>query len=221
MQIAILGHRAHIFSNNIILATYHKLGLTADNNRYLSGHKPHQELSEDDDIAFCLGYYHLIPPKYFNKPKHGTFVIHATDLPRGRGWAPVNWALIRGDSHIHITSFKVDEGCDTGPYYTKSSCVIDEMDTVNSAYDKVHIECANHISSILTELVETGSLTLHEQVGEPSWNPRRTPNDSELDPHKTIAEQWNLLRATDNKEYPAFFRMNGKKVILRYEVTDE
>ena len=237
MQVAALGNRSHILTNNHVLNCFSKLDLTLKDIRYLSpcphmplstpshmlhkSYKPHKELSEEDDIAFCLGYYKLIPPKYFNKPKHGTFVLHATDLPKGRGWAPINWALIRGDDRIHITSFKIDEGCDTGLYHKKSSCPIEPMDTFESAYKKVEEEFAKHVASIITELSETGSITLHEQVGEPTSNPRRRPEDSELDPHKTIAEQWNLLRATDNNEYPAFFKLNGKKVILTYEVEDE
>jgi len=229
MQIAVLGNRSHILINKHVLECFTKLGLTLKNIRYLSPpyvkwHKAyvdHKWLSEKDDIAFCLGYHKLIEPEYFNKPKHGTFVLHATDLPRGRGWAPVNWALIRGDSEIYVTSFKVDEGCDTGLYHTKSSCEIDKMDTFESAYNKVENECAKHIVEILTELNNVGSLSLHEQVGEPTWNPRRTPRDSELDPNKTIAEQWNIMRATDNDEYPAFFKLHNKKVILRYEVVDQ
>ncbi len=64
------------------------------------------------------------------------------------------------------------------------------LETNRSVVDE---EIKDHIVSIITELHKTGTITLHKQVGEPTWNPRRRPEDSELDPNKTLAEQWNIL----------------------------
>ncbi len=55
----------------------------------------------------------------------------------------------------------------------------------------------------------------HAQEGERIYYPRRTPHDSELDINKTIAEQWNLIRACDNEAYPSFFIINGNKYTLK------
>ena len=56
-----------------------------------------------------------------------------------------------------------------------------------------------------------------KQEGVESFYPKRGPKDSELDVNKTIKEQFNLLRTTDNKAYPAFFEMKGETYILKIE----
>jgi len=56
-----------------------------------------------------------------------------------------------------------------------------------------------------------------DQSGKSSFYKKRGPDDSELDPEKTIREQFNLLRIVDNKRYPAFFKLNG----IRYRLTIE
>ncbi|MDW8297667.1 MAG: hypothetical protein RMJ97_12380, partial [Raineya sp.] len=56
-----------------------------------------------------------------------------------------------------------------------------------------------------------------KQIGKPTYYPKRTPKDSELDINKTINEQFNLLRVCDNEQYPAFFVKDGIKYILKIE----
>ena len=56
-----------------------------------------------------------------------------------------------------------------------------------------------------------------KQDGESTFYSKRTPSDSKLDPNKTIAEQFNLLRIVDNKSYPAYFDLNGTRYILKVE----
>jgi methionyl-tRNA formyltransferase len=54
----------------------------------------------------------------------------------------------------------------------------------------------------------------------PTYHPRRTPAMSELDPHKTIAEQFDLLRVADPDRYPAFFHFRGHRYVLKIEKAD-
>lgn len=65
------------------------------------------------------------------------------------------------------------------------------------------------------DMATSNSLPLASpQKGELSWNRRRGPNDSELDPHKSIAQQFTLLRVVDNKVYSAFFKLNWQRYML-------
>jgi hypothetical protein len=57
------------------------------------------------------------------------------------------------------------------------------------------------------------------QTGEPSFYKKRTPGDSRLDPQKSLAEQFNLLRVVDNDRYPAFFEWNGRRYNLKIELS--
>ena len=95
IQISVLGKRRYLVDQlEAIFPSQLKI-------RHIE--KP-SEISQDDDLTFCLSYYRLIKPPYFNWPKHGTFVAHASDLPKGRGWAPVNWALIHGEERVVVLS---------------------------------------------------------------------------------------------------------------------
>lgn len=212
MKIAVLGKKSYLVS---IL----ELGLSGTDVVYVLENP--KDLTEEYDVAFFLSYYKLVKSKHFNKPKHGSFVIHATDLPKGRGWAPVNWALINNEEQITVTSFKVDEGCDTGPYHLKTQVPIDITDTIDTAYEKVEDNMRIHLKSIIDDIRLENKVSLTEQSGEPTWNPRRRPEDSELDIDKPLSELWPLIRACHNEDYPAFFKLNGKKVYLKHEVVDE
>jgi hypothetical protein len=78
--------------------------------------------------------------------------------------------------------------------------------------------CRNFVARYPQILVEA-----RPQAGEPSVYPRRRPEDSELDPDKTLAQQFNLLRVVDNESYPAFFRWAGQRFVLKVQAcgTDE
>lgn len=54
-----------------------------------------------------------------------------------------------------------------------------------------------------------------EQQGETSYWPRRTPEDSKLDPEKSLQDQFNLLRIVDNERYPAYFELNGQRYLIK------
>lgn len=211
MKIAVLGKRSYLVNLFFL-----ELGLS--NSDVVNVLETPKDLTEEYDVAFFLSYYKLVKSEWFNKPKHGSFVIHATDLPKGRGWAPVNWALINEDEKIVVTSFQIDEGCDTGPYHLKTEVPIDITDTIDTAYGKIEDDMIVHLKSIIDDIKMNNKVSLIEQSGEPTWNPRRRPEDSELDVNKSLLELWPLIRACHNDDYPAFFRLNGKKIYLRYEV---
>lgn len=180
-----------------------------------------EQLEPSHDLALCLSYPRLVPAPLLEVPRFGVFVPHASDLPSGRGWAPVNWALIREDPQLWLTTFRAVAACDAGPIYRKSSAPLTPTDTIETAYAKVMDLMRDHIRSLVLELRAGAALQLTPQVGSGTWNPRRTPAHSELSADATLAELWPLLRACHNSEYPAFFRLHGKRIVLRYEVVDD
>lgn len=179
------------------------------------------ELTAAHDLALCLSYPRLVPARYLSVPRFGVYVSHASDLPTGRGWAPVNWALIRDQERIHVTTFRAVEECDAGPIFRKDATGLTPTDTITSAYEKVKDVVREHIRTLVSMLRRGEVPPLTPQEGAPTWYPRRTPADAELDPRKSLAELWPLLRACDNDAYPAFFRLHGKRIFIRYAVVDE
>ena len=72
-------------------------------------------------------------------------------------------------------------------------------------------------SAIIDEMGE-GYIVIREQTGKASISHKRTPANSELDVNKTLIELWDKIRICDNEKFPAFFRINNKKITIKYKV---
>ncbi|PCI42451.1 MAG: hypothetical protein COB46_00245 [Rhodospirillaceae bacterium] len=177
----------------------------------------HEQISTDYALVFCLSYPSIIPETYLERPSHGVFVNHSSDLPYGRGWAPLQWSVLAELKDVTVTIFKAVSACDAGPWAFKDSYPIAAHDTIATLYDKDQV-VSTALFHKLIDAVLKGALTVHEQVGEPTYWARRTPESSRLDTGKTLDELWDHIRICDNRDYPAFFEVNGRKVFLRYEV---
>lgn len=177
-----------------------------------------EDISAQDDLVFALSFPRLIPAEILARPRHGVFVNHSSDLPRGRGWAPLQWSVLKGLIEVTVTLFKAVPEADAGPWAFKQSFPIERHDTLDSLYAKDR-EVSIALFRKLIEAVQSARLTLHTQEGEPTHWPKRGPADSELDPSRSLSELWDHIRVCDNERYPAFFMIDGRKVTLRYDVT--
>jgi methionyl-tRNA formyltransferase len=79
------------------------------------------------DVAVVLAYGRILPPDVLAIPKHGCLNLHASLLPAYRGAAPINWALIHGQSQSGLSLMKMEEGLDTGPVFTSRVLPLDEQ----------------------------------------------------------------------------------------------
>ncbi len=165
------------------------------------------------DISFFLSCFEIIGREYLKKSDHN-IVVHASDLPHGKGWSPTSWQILEGKNKIPLTLFEAVDAVDAGCIYLKDCIELNGSELIGEWQrllgDKIVEMCLNFMDGY-PENIKDG----YEQSGEESFYPRRRPKDSELDINKTIAEQFNLLRIVDNEKYPAFFIKNGKKYLLK------
>lgn len=163
------------------------------------------------DVLFVLSYEKVIPSNHLKK-HNLNLVVHASDLPSGKGWSPVTWQVLEGKDRIVVTLLEADESVDAGDIYIQKELLLNgtELNTeVKEAQAKITQEL------ILEFLLKYPDVHPAKQQGRESFYPKRTPEDSELDISKTIDEQFNLLRVVDNHRYPAYFMKNGQKYILK------
>jgi methionyl-tRNA formyltransferase len=142
-------------------------------------------------------------------------VLHAGDLPRDRGWSPHVWAILRGESRITVCLLEAQEPADTGAIWARRTFTLrgtELLPEINRALFDAELE-------LMTEAVERfGKIVPEPQRGEPGpYRRRRTPEDSRLDPNKTIADQFELLRVVDAERYPAFFEFRGRRYVVRVD----
>lgn len=142
-------------------------------------------------------------------------VLHASDLPKGRGWSPHIWSILGGANRITVSLLEASEPVDSGAIWLKTEFTLEGHELL----PEINAKLFAAELSLMTQAVEKfEAIKPIEQVGEPGPNmPKRSPADSRLDPNKTIAEQFDLLRVVDSQRYPAFFNYRGERYLIQIE----
>ncbi len=178
----------------------HKVNITSSKNKIGGG----------GDIAFFLSCFEIVGEDILRLSKHN-IVVHASDLPQGKGWSPMSWQILEGKDEIPITLFETDSSADSGDFYLKDKILLDGTELVDEWQEKL----GKVIIKICLDYINNyANLSGIAQSGKESFYPRRRPNDSKLDINKTIKEQFNLLRIVDNDKYPAFLNTKIANTIL-------
>ena len=175
------------------------------------------QISQSNDVAFLLSCEKKVIPEILRRSR-SNIVVHASELPKGKGMSPLTWQILEGKNRIPITLFEAVEAIDAGPVY-----IIGYVDFIGN--ELLH-EMQNSVGVKIMEMCETFLNDWPQilsngiaQNGEPSFYKKRTPGDSRLDPQKSLSEQFNLLRVVDNDRYPAFFEWNGRRYNLKIELS--
>lgn len=145
-----------------------------------------------------------------------SLVLHASALPEGRGWSPHIWQIIAGATELTVSLLEAEDKVDSGRIWRQLKVFIPSdalWDEINKQLFEAEIElmdfAVHNISLIKPRVQET-----HIQ---PTYFPRRSPEDSQIDPDQSIASQFDKIRVCDPSRYPAFFDLRG----YRYKVTLE
>lgn len=165
----------------------------------------------NSDISFFLGHEGYVGRATRRKSKYN-IVVHASDLPKGRGMSPTTWQILEGKNKIPVTLFEVVEDIDAGDYYLKDSFKLNGSELINEWQEKLG-QCIEQIT--LNFIKNIKKLKPIKQKGKATVYKWRTPEDSELNINRSIKSQLNLLRVVDNERYPAFFKYKNCKYILK------
>lgn len=171
----------------------------------------YEDISEGDCL-FLLSCTSIVEREVLLRNSHN-IVIHASALPKGQGFSPLTYQILEGLSTIPITLFEAVEKVDSGPIYITDTLTF-EGHELREELDRV---LGEKIVEMALRYIAEYPGTGRPQVGESSWYKRRKPEHSELDPHKSIVDQFNLLRVVDNERYPAFFKHKGHTYTLKIE----
>ncbi len=114
------------------------------------------------DAIVVVAYGHIIPKWMIDLPKYGCINLHASLLPKYRGAAPIQWALIRGETVTGITTMKIDPGLDTGDVLMKREIPIRDEDTTETLSERLSPVGAELMVETLRRL-ERGDLVPHPQ----------------------------------------------------------
>ena len=163
------------------------------------------------DVLFLISCKTILNKQILTKNSKNV-VIHPSKLPLGRGSAVVAWRVLENKKKIFITLFEANEGIDRGDIYLQKFFRLDGSELSDEIREK---QAKLTISLIKIFLKKMKKIKKKPQLGKTSFYRKRTKKDSEININKSIRKQFNLLRVTDNKRYPAFFYFKKKKYILK------
>jgi len=164
-------------------------------------------------VAFFLGCINIATNEVL-KQNYRNLIVHASDLPKGRGFSPLTWQILEGDSRIPICLLEAAELVDSGPVIFREWLEFAGHELINELRAAVG---ESSITLCRRYLDSDSPLMGKPQIGEASTHRRRRPADSRLDIDQTLRQQFNLLRVVDNHHYPAWFEYLG----CRYKITVE
>lgn len=106
------------------------------------------------DAAIVVAYGRILPPSFLRAPRLGCLNVHFSLLPKYRGAAPVNWAIVRGERETGITTMLMDEGLDTGPILLQRPTEIEDGETAPQLLERLSHTGAELLSETLARLGE-------------------------------------------------------------------
>ncbi len=164
----------------------------------------------DGGDALILVACHEIAKPAIRGRYRRTYVTHASDLPKGRGWSPVVWGVLRGEKAITVSLIEAADPVNSGRVYGKFRSKLaktDLWDDINAKLAKLIVRCLNHV-------VRNPNAKPRAQKGKPTIYRRRRSDDSRIDPNQSIASQFDLLRVCDAERFPGFFELYGQRFEL-------
>ena len=174
------------------------------------------------DVMVVAAYGLLLPKVVLASPRLGCLNVHASLLPRWRGAAPIQRAILAGDCKTGVSIIQMDEGLDTGDVLAKKSCVIKAKDTSADLHDRLSQLGADSLIKILNILEKTGYIVAEKQdSSKATYAPKIQKKEAELDWHKSAAELVRCVRAF-NPAPVAFTYFNEQPIrIWESEALDE
>ncbi|MDI6713572.1 MAG: methionyl-tRNA formyltransferase [Thermodesulfovibrio sp.] len=165
------------------------------------------------EIAIVVAYGKILPREVLEIPALGCINLHASLLPKYRGAAPIQWALIKGEKITGVTTMLIDEGLDTGPILLQKEVPIDDDDNAQSLSEKLAVIGADLVIETIDKM-RRGLITPTPQTGQISYAPLLKKEDGKIDWQKSAIEIFNLIRGT----YPwpcayCYFKKERLKII--------
>lgn len=179
------------------------------------------------DVICVVAYGKILPKEILDFPRLGCINVHGSLLPKYRGAAPMQWAIINGEEKTGITTMFMDEGMDTGDMLLKEEVKITDNDNFETMHDKLKIVGANLLIDTLNKILD-GSIQRIKQPTECTVAPMITKEMTKINFNKTNREIFDFVRGLS--PYPGTYMEDEKgrrykvynvKIMDQNEITDE
>ena len=167
--------------------------------------------SQKPDVICVVAYGKILPNEILEIPKYGCINVHASLLPKYRGAAPIQWAVLNGDKTTGVTTMYMDTGMDTGDMILKEEVQIGEYETTGELWERLSKIGAKLLVKTLKE-IEAGTVKREKQGTDYTMAPMLEKSMAQIDWENQTAEQIkNLVRGL-NPIMGAYTYVNDKKI---------
>ncbi len=204
--------RGRKITPSVVEALAHARGLEVRTPKSLRGEVAALTVDRLDAIVVAA-YGLILPVSVLHTPRYGCINVHASLLPRWRGAAPIERAMIAGDHTTGVSIMQMDAGLDTGPVLDCEECSIAPDDTGDSLRERLAnvgaralLGCLDRLADLIAKPQPTEGVTYAAKL---------TPADSEIRWSDSAAELANRIRALNSRQ-PAFCFCNGERIRLLF-----
>ncbi len=166
------------------------------------------------DVIFVIGWTRLVSKEVLQTPVLGCIGMHASLLPRYRGRAPVNWAIINDEKETGNTMLLLDDGVDTGDILLQKRIRISFSDTCETLYAKVAQAGREMIREIMPFIASGRLPRTPQEHAQATVMPGRKPEDGLIDWQRSSLELYNWVRALTHPYPGAFTFHNGRQLLI-------
>ena len=172
------------------------------------------------DLILSVYYRHMIGTKILALPPLGAWNVHGSLLPKYRGRAPINWAVLHGESRIGMTLHRMVKSADAGAVVDQEGVEIGPRDTAEQAFRKV-LPCARAVLArqIGGLLAGTAKETPQDEA-QANYFGGRKPEDGRIVWAQTSRQIFNLIRAVTDPYPGAFAELGGARLMVWWAETD-
>ncbi|MGA1823510.1 MAG: methionyl-tRNA formyltransferase, partial [bacterium] len=167
------------------------------------------------DLIVVCGWQRLICKEILTIPSLGTIGFHSSLLPKYRGRAPVNWAILLGERETGITMFYLTPEADTGDIIAQKVFPILFNDDCGTIYEKAAKAGAEMIKEYLPQIKNGTAPAIHNPSASYPAYPKRIPEDGRIDFNRSALDIYNFVRSL-TRPYPGafYYDEHGHKVIV-------
>lgn len=151
----------------------------------------------DADLLVVAAYGLILPPTVLDAPRQGCVNIHASLLPRWRGAAPIQRALLAGDTHTGISIMRMEAGLDTGPVYSLTPLAIDAADTGGSLTARLAALGAEALLAALPAILDGSAPPTPQDEAAATYACKLTKDEARIDWARPALELERAVRAFD------------------------
>lgn len=155
------------------------------------------------DFIVVAAFGQILKREVLDIPRYGCINVHASLLPKYRGAAPINWAIINGETETGITIMNMEEGLDTGDIISQKSIFISEDDDCQSIHDELAILGAELLIETIEDIVAGNAIYRVQDDNKSSYSPMIFKNTGKIDWNNGAKDIVNLIRGL--KSWPVAY----------------